>query len=322
MYTFNGEPRQGVHLKFDDNGIIKRVLRTDDETIQLEDTTISGEIIRFANSDHTDFLLSLIFLEAVVDKYENLKDDESKVDTENRLFQGIDILLENIERFDPSLSYLMKSTVDDTWHFYYDLPTIDRINNCLIRFEQYLFVHTELQFLLNDLIDGNELDFEDRCQTFKYSEIITTYTHTDKGLEEEYYCHLFLEYCVLLVNKFLEMNYNVQRCKCCGDYFVAKTKKKTLYCDRVLANGNTCKQYGPKLNRIAKAEQDEVIYAYDKAVNKMYRRMKRTEEFGVTEKSIISNEYYEWLSKAKEAKQKYLNGAITSDETLAIINSD
>lgn len=322
MYTFNGIPRQGVHLKFDDNGNIKRVLQTDDETIQLEDTTLNDEIIRFANTNHTDYILSLQFLESVTERYSEIKTEEDKLDTENKLLQGIDILLENIARFDSSLAYLMKLTVDDTWHSYYDIPTIDRIYNCLMCLEHYLFVHTELQFLLNDLIDCKELDFEERCHIFKYSEIITTYTHTDKGLEEEYYCHLFLEYSVLLVNKFLEMDYNVQRCKCCGDYFVAKTKKKTLYCDRVLPNGKTCKEYGPKLNRIAKAAQDEVVYAYGKAVNKMYRRMKRAEEFGITEKSITQSEYFDWLIKAQEAKQKYLDNTITSDEALAIINSD
>ena len=40
MYSVNGIPRIGVHLKIDDEGNVKRVLRTENETINLEDTTL------------------------------------------------------------------------------------------------------------------------------------------------------------------------------------------------------------------------------------------------------------------------------------------
>ena len=52
----------------------------------------------------------------------------------------------------------------------------------------------------------------------------------------------------------------------------------------------------------------------------MYKRLQRAEMFGITEKSITPNEYFTWLTNAQEAKQKYLDGKISADEALAIIN--
>lgn len=70
------------------------------------------------------------------------------------------------------------------------------------------------------------------------------------------------------------------------------------------------------------AKNDEIIKAYDKTKNKMYKRMQRTDVFGETEKSINYIEYSDWLSKAQQAKKDYRNGKLSAEEALKIIQTD
>lgn len=111
-------------------------------------------------------------------------------------------------------------------------------------------------------------------------------------------------------------------CELCNRLFVPKTKKKTLYCDRVFKDGKTCKQIGPTLKYKAFAENDLVLKTFEKEKNKMYKRMDRCYSFGETPKSISYNEYADWLNKAINAKNLYLNNELTEDEALKIIMTD
>ncbi len=54
----------------------------------------------------------------------------------------------------------------------------------------------------------------------------------------------------------------------------------------------------------------------------MYKRMERTSSFGETPKSVSYNEYMDWINKAINAKNLYLNNELTKDEALEIIQTD
>ena len=56
------------------------------------------------------------------------------------------------------------------------------------------------------------------------------------------------------------------------------------------------------------AKNDEIIKAYDRAKNKLYKRLQRTESFGETEKSISYDKYSDWLFKTQQAKKDYRDG--------------
>ena len=88
----------------------------------------------------------------------------------------------------------------------------------------------------------------------------------------------------LLLN-LIHLNPNICLCQNCGELFVAKTKKKTLYCDRIQPDSNkTCSEIGPK-NR---AELQSTLFGfedYGKAVERNYQRAKRTEEYYVKDKA-------------------------------------
>lgn len=69
-----------------------------------------------------------------------------------------------------------------------------------------------------------------------------------KEFREELYFDSLQSYFSFLIMKFLSSKHKVVRCSCCGKFFIPKTKRETLYCDRIAKNGRTCKQVGPALS--------------------------------------------------------------------------
>ena len=60
---------------------------------------------------------------------------------------------------------------------------------------------------------------------------------------------------------------------------------------------------------------------YDRAKQKMYKRYERATDPNkkVSEKDLTYEEYYDWLEKATQARDDYLAGKLTAEETLKII---
>ena len=94
-------------------------------------------------------------------------------------------------------------------------------------------------------------------------------------LSEQYYFRSICNYYAYLFLRFLNKKPLVARCHCCGNYFIPKTRKMTLYCDRIFKNGKTCKQIGPTLKHRLNIEKDEVLKTFDKVKQKMYKRYER-----------------------------------------------
>lgn len=125
-----------------------------------------------------------------------------------------------------------------------------------------------------------------------------------------------------LIFTFYLRDETVCECELCNRLFIPKTKKKTLYCDRVFKDGKTCKQIGPTQKYKTLAENDLVLKTFEKEKNKMYKRMERNYSFGKTPKSITNDDYNAWLSKAVNAKNLYLNNELSQDDALEIIKTN
>lgn len=75
----------------------------------------------------------------------------------------------------------------------------------------------------------------------------THITYLGKELISLYHFRSPIDYYIFLVMRFISENPNVAWCKCCGRYFIPKTKKQTKYCARIIRNGKTCKELAPVL---------------------------------------------------------------------------
>lgn len=123
---------------------------------------------------------------------------------------------------------------------------------------------------------------------------------------------------------FLQYDVNFSECQHCGHFFIPKTKRKTLYCDRVRTeDGRTCKNIGPAIVSKRNAEFSAVLVEYDKAVNRNFKRVERFEGKLSDEKKgkdLDYAEYSEWLNKLREVREQWKNGEVDDEEILRVIH--
>ncbi len=133
---------------------------------------------------------------------------------------------------------------------------------------------------------------------------------------------IFELYQLLLALYFKQNKQRIAKCERCWNYFIPKTKKQTLYCDRTF-NGASCKQAGPNLKRNLGPEYDEALAIYNRIRNRMAERMDRYYLFGPTERlnPMDADRYYDWLGMAHQARTDYLDKKISSGEFLRRIDS-
>ena len=142
-------------------------------------------------------------------------------------------------------------------------------------------------------------------------------------LTTQYHVRSAVDYYHFLLLQFVSSYPAVAWCHCCGRYFIPKTKKKTLYCDRILKDGKTCKEWGPVLKHRQKAAQVSVVEEFGRAKRRMYKRYERAEFFNKepSEKDLSYEEYYQWLDRAARARDDYLAGKLPAEEALSIIQT-
>ena len=168
------------------------------------------------------------------------------------------------------------------------------------------------------------LEIDKQLLDYSYSE--TYYINKKKQTEDNLgltKCYVFdsaANYLNFHLLNLIKLNPNICLCQNCGELFVAKTKKKTLYCDRVQLDSNKkCSEIGPK-NR---AELQSTLFGfedYDKAVERNYQRAKRTQEYYVKDIQLGWDDYYDWLDRVQQAKKKWLNEEITDEDFLNIVH--
>ena len=133
---------------------------------------------------------------------------------------------------------------------------------------------------------------------------------------------IFELYQLLLALYFKQDKQRIAKCERCWNYFIPKTKKQTLYCDRIF-NGASCKQAGPNLKRNMGPEYDEALAIYNRIRNLLAERMERYYNFGPNGRvySMDADRYYDWLTTAQHARADYMDRKISSEEFLRRIDS-
>lgn len=313
--------QQGIHMIIHDNGNLKRVIVDEDKEIELSDENLKDVIINLSEMRHDGYIILLKVLEQLS---ADIKGDSSEdyIKAENFLKlvnNACDVISEN----DIVLGYLTKSLVEGTLFFSSEEPLPKQIDYVIQNLNHILFISAELDYILTQMSKGETIDYDNSCKHTRYNEVNQTFYRSYDGIQIGYRVQSVLEYYVLLIHKFIDLSPTVCRCEACNRFFIPKTKKKTLYCDRVLKTGRTCKEVAPALKHKIESMKNEVINVFDKEKNKMYKRLVRTIDFNSnTEKSLNYTDYYNWLDKATEARDNYVQGNITKEEALKIIKVD
>ena len=122
------------------------------------------------------------------------------------------------------------------------------------------------------------------------------------------YCYIInsvTEYINVLFYTFVSSNPIVSVCNNCDRLFVPKTKKITLYCDRVTNEHATCKQIGAKNKHNDKIETDPVLKAYQLEKHRIESKQDKYDFF---------DDYFDWLRIFEPKIAEYKTGNYDGDK--------
>ena len=316
------DKRCGLYVSVDAHGKIKRNLTTSSGEIKLKSSSIGNEIIEFSELNFSHYItiikkIAELSKETECDEPENF--GAVKMDVFEKLLILTEDLLDELEKENPIHGVLMKTMLQDFMPI--DDGTAEYVyrakETILDGLESMIPFQFELNNTLEDLSNGIEIDVKEEIE-------VTQILSTVKDFIPQYYFRSFATYYNFLLISFIHSNPNVAMCKCCGRYFIAKTKRLTLYCDRKIKNGKTCKDVAPALKHKLAGQKSEVISEFDREKQKRYKRAERARDSVniVKNKYEAFEEYYEWNDNATEARDLYVEGKIPKEEALTIIKGD
>lgn len=137
------------------------------------------------------------------------------------------------------------------------------------------------------------------------------------GKKVEYCVNTLLELRLLELEIYFRQPKRIARCVHCWSYFVPKTKKETLYCDREWDDGKTCKQLGPNAQRRIDQYHDNALAMFEVLRHRMEARYERYMDNGEqmnTNFVLDIDGYFDWSEEAKQARMDYLDSKISAEE--------
>ena len=186
-------------------------------------------------------------------------------------------------------------------------------------FSQAMAADITVGRVLSALSDGLPIDLDDEHDMLRHSSAYVTFTFDDP-LTAEYQFRSEDQQFIFLLQHFILSKPNVAVCQFCGRYFIPKTRKKTLYCDRVVRNGRSCKRVAPHLKRKEKIAASRVLTLFKRVKEMMEKRYDRTgDDKAPSIIDITYEQYFEWLLLATDARDRYLAGELTEDKAISII---
>ena len=314
----------GLYISYNNKGQVRKTLVTSKGETHIENSTIAKEIISFLNMSLAPFTEVLEYLNELSANVE-IDDPEHFGEVDLVAFQKLlNTTVQVIEVFEEEnifhgtlLRTLMEDAVppDDGSAMYIYQTKLE----ILKRLDAILQTQHYIELALEKLCENKEFGIAKDFPMLDHVEAIKVLS-MDQSLRAEYYFRSPCNYYCYLFLVYLNKKPNVARCQCCGDFFIPKTKKATLYCDRIIKNGKTCKQLAPHLKRRINAKSDEVLKTFERTKQKMYKRYERANDsLEPLAHGLSWNEYEQWQKNAREAKDKYVLGKITAEEALEII---
>lgn len=314
----------GLYLTLEEDGYIKRTLISESGAEDLPATRIQDEVILFSELNFKHYTMVVDTLQEMADQIDLEGKDEMTTEEKEKFdsfISLVDNLLIELEKEQPTQGLLLRTTIQDSLpinddsaeYAYLATKIIPEQLRAIVDYNFFLnslFINV---YIKNPIIEDTDLYF---ISTLKIQQELT-FIGT---LTTRYFFRSLVDYFVFLTMQFLNTKPTVTRCECCGRFFVPKTNKATKYCDRIVKNNLTCKQIAPSLKHKKIVSDDKVVEAYDRNKRKMYRRYERNDgKVYMPKKGLTYDDFYDWNDTATEARDKYLNGTISAEEALKII---
>ena len=304
----------GLYITLSPDGKIKRYLRDGGSKIPLDDTTIAMEIINLSEQNHIHLYQAIKEIWALAgrtgDDGHNL---EFAIAMETFLRR---LRKENMIRYTLLMSQIADHPNDRPFA-HWDMQ------ECAMfiadHFSQAMAADITVGRVLSALSEGTPIDLDEEHDILRQSSAYVTFTF-EESLTAEYQFRSEEQYFIFLLQHFILSKPNVAVCQFCGRFFIPKTRKKTLYCDRIVRDNRSCKRVAPHLKRKEKIAASRVLSEFKRVKEMMEKRYDRTGDDKMP--SIIDityEQYFEWLLLATNARDHYLAGELTEDEAISII---
>ena len=322
------ERKLGLYVTSGDDGSLKRTLVSISGETELEATTLNDEVILFSELifDFYAFIVDRIRLSAA---YLVTQDGDGKDTVDMRVFEFIQDtvqdLIEEFEEDDPLYGTLTRTIMEDR------IPAADgsdtypvtAVEEIISELSAVMLTQFSVNNILRDMRFHVPVDLDKKYRSLQ--EVEFTQISSFSNLHTpEYLFRSAADYYTFLVLHFIAAEPRVALCECCGRYFIPKTAKKTLYCDRMLKDDKTCKDLGPALKHKLQAQNKKVVEEFDRAKQRMYKRYERALDPNkkASKRDLSYAEYYEWLENATEARDAYLAGKLSEKDALKVIRED
>lgn len=308
----------GLYISLLPAGKVKRHLSSDLGEIPLPDTTITEELIALTEYDSTSVMDEMRKIETL--SYEVAEDIMSQQPFQRRYAEFLLYLREKEPMWYTLLRAQLSEEIRNTSYADWNARQLAcfMVDNLYQSRGAEITVNIVLSSLCED-------DPEDPWELNVREDIIHQSTATvfftlNEDLDKQYLFRSAEQYYTFLLQHFVLSNPNIAVCQNCGRYFVPKTKKKTLYCDRIVKDGKTCKQIAPYLTYKRKAASNRIISEFLRIKRMLVRRVDRA--LGDKKASLVDmtyDQYRDWLLSATDARNRYLSGELTEEEAMAII---
>lgn len=301
----------GLYVSVTPDGKINRHLSTADGEVPLEDIILFDELIALADRD---FWSLCTYIKEVLLKTFGFGDCAEGADY---LKKAVAQYLSEQQATDPVYALLTEFLIADSIRNRKNKRVvIDEIVCCL---RSPISVQTIVMDVLESLCENTPI--QNLRDYPGIQQLTTSATHTlGETVTVQYCICTYEQYYLFLLQQFIASKPNVAKCHYCGGYFVPKTKRKTLYCDRIIRDGKTCKQIAPYENHKKLAATNRVIGEFDHSMNRIRRRLERTcNDKKKSPVDLTDDHFCQWRNKATNAKNRYLAGELTEEEAMAII---
>lgn len=295
---------EGLYVTISPDGKIKKHLSTKDGEVPFPDLSIADELINFAEQNYMFFFFCTKNLHLMVQG--SASDSEVIAEAES--------ICEKIKQRDLICGTLAYYDFRDYYHYWAPPKGYrrKRIEDAINYFGKAVKAWQVVDTALNQLSQESQVELRVLAATY--------FTVMPYGKPATYIFRSEAQYYYFLLQHLLESKIRICKCQFCGRYFVPRTKHKTLYCDRVVRDGKTCKEIAPYLKRKEIIAANKVLSLFEQAKGTMYQRFVRAgydKEQSVVD--IIYDQYTDWLNSATKARDHYLAGKLTEEEAMAII---
>ena len=304
---------EGLYISLSPDGKVKRHLSTKSGEVPLPDTTITDELIQLSEQNHVHLYQAIKELWA----YAGVIGEKpfAEIDFICALNNYLNCLREeNLIRHT-----LLLTQLEDQKHSHAH-NLCDAAMQIADHLSQSMAADLAVFRVLDALSNGQSIDPEDEHFSLSTSTAVVTFTYGET-LTAEYLFRSEEQYYIFLLQHFLLSDPKVSVCQYCGRFFIPKTRKRTIYCDRIIRDGKTCKQIAPHMTHRERTASSRVLTEYNRTKDMLLHRLDRTcEDKRSSPIDLTYADFCKWQKAASDARCRFLAGEIAEEDSLQIIH--